>query len=106
MRMKNIEVQELKKRIDSRDKIVIVDVRTPGELVRGKIEDSINIPLDSFEDRIEVEIPDKNEHVYLICLSGSRSVVAAQIMDHLGYRNVFNVISGMLAWRSKGYPQV
>lgn len=44
----NVAVGELKNKIDSGEKIVIVDVRTPAELVRGKIEGVINIPLDFF----------------------------------------------------------
>lgn len=102
----NIQVDVLKRKIDSGGKIVIVDVRTPIEIARGKIEGSISIPLDFFEDSIEKKVPDKKENVYLYCLSGSRSIIAAQIMERKGYKNVFNVLSGMLAWRAKGYPQV
>ena len=104
--MVNVGVGELKKKIDSGAKIIILDVRTPQELVRGKIENSINLPLDFFEDNIDKSVPDKNENVYLFCLSGSRSLFAAEIMSRKGYKNVFNVTSGMLAWRAKGYPVI
>lgn len=102
--MKNVSVDDLKKKIDPGAKTTIIDVRTFQEIERGKIEGSINIPLDLFESQVEEKIPDKNTEVYLYCLSGSRSVMAAQIMDEKGYKNVNNVISGMLAWRNKGYP--
>lgn len=104
--MINVQAENLKEKIDSREKIVVIDVRTPMEIARGKIEGSVSIPLDFFEDSIEKKVPDKNENVYLYCLSGSRSIIAAQIMERKGYKNVFNVLSGMLAWRAKGYPQV
>lgn len=104
--MVNIQVDELKRKIDSGEKITIIDVRTPMEVARGKIENSLNIPLDFFESEIERKVKDKNSEVYLHCLSGSRSLIAAQIMERMGYKNVFNVLSGLLAWRSKGYPLV
>ena len=104
--MVNIQADDLKKKIDSGEKITIIDVRTPMEVSRGKIEGSINIPLDFFDSEIESQVKDKNSEVYLYCLSGSRSIMAAQIMERKGYKNVFNVISGLLALRSKGYPLV
>ncbi len=104
--MRNVQIDELKRKIDSGEKIIIIDVRTPMEVARGKIENSINLPLDFFESEIEGKVKDKNAEVYLHCLSGSRSIMAAQIMERKGYKNVFNVISGLLAWRSKGYPLV
>lgn len=104
--MKNVSAEDLKNKIDLGEKIVIIDVRTPQELTRGKIEGAINIPLDFFESEIERKVKDKNTNVYLYCLSGSRSIMATQIMERKGYKNVFNVLSGMLAWRAKNYPQV
>ncbi len=104
--MVNIQVDELKRKIDTGEKITIIDVRTPIEVARGKIVKSVNIPLDFFESEIERKVKDKNSEVYLYCLSGSRSIMAAQIMEQKGYKNVFNVLSGLLAWRAKGYPLV
>lgn len=104
--MVNVQADDLKRKIDSKEKIVIIDVRTPMEVSRGKVEGSINIPLDFFESEIERKVKNKNTEVYLFCLSGSRSIIAAQIMDRKGYKNVFNVLSGLLAWRAKSYPLV
>lgn len=104
--MINVQAEDLKIKIDSGGKITIIDVRTPMEVTRGKIKNSLNLPLDFFESEIERKVKDKNSEVYLYCLSGSRSIMAAQIMEQKGYKNVFNVLSGLLAWRSKGYPLV
>jgi len=104
--MVNIQVDELKRKIDSGEKITIIDVRTPMEVNRGRIENSINLPLDFFDSEIEGKVKDKESEVYLYCLSGGRSIMAAQIMERKGYKNVFNVISGLLAWRAKGFPLV
>ncbi len=104
--MTNIDAKDLKVKLDSGDELIIIDVRNTQELNRGKIENSVNVPLDNFENEIENKVPDKNSEVYLYCLSGARSEIAAQIMDNLGYKNVNNLNSGMLAWRNNHFPVV
>lgn len=94
-----VEVKDLADSIKSKKDIVILDVRTPQEHVREKISGSINLPLDQIVKDIEKVITDKNKLVYVYCMSGSRSVFAVQAMVKLGYKNVFDVKSGMLAWR-------
>lgn len=104
--MKNIKAEELKKDIDKSENITLIDVRSQQELVRGKIPGSVNIPLEVLEEVLDKKIINKDEKVYLYCLSGSRSEVAAQIMDNLGYRYVYNLEHGLLEWRIRGYTLV
>lgn len=86
--------------------VILLDVRTPGEYSRGKIEGSINIPVDTISNEVVTALPDMNKTIYVYCLSGSRSDVAVDIMRQLGYINVFSMTSGLLMWRSKKYPMV
>ena len=97
-------VEEVKKSMDEDGTFSLLDVRTPGEYSAAKINGSINIPLDEINEKIESVILNKNKSVYVYCLSGSRSSIAVSIMIKLGYKNVFNVKSGLLAWRAKNYP--
>jgi rhodanese-related sulfurtransferase len=83
--------------------VVILDVRTPEEYMRGHISSSKHLPLNTLAGHIETLIPDKQAVVYVYCFSGSRSHVAVQQMLDLGYSNVFHLPSGLLAWRQKGY---
>jgi len=94
-----VEVKDLADAIKSKKDLVILDVRTPQEFAREKINGSINLPVDQVEDKIEKEIVDKNKTIYTYCMSGSRSVFAVQTMVKLGYKNVFDVKKGLLAWR-------
>lgn len=103
--MININADELKEKLDSGENILIIDVRNPQEITRGRIPKSINIPLDNFENEVEKEIKNKNDQVCVYCLSGSRSEIACEILEDLGYTNVLNLSSGMLAWRNGNYPQ-
>lgn len=85
---------------------VIIDVRTPGEFARGKIQGSINIPVAEVTDRITEIAADKQAMIYLYCLSGSRSDVAAETLAGMGYVNAYSMKQGLLMWRGKKYPLV
>jgi len=98
-----ITVEEVKKSLDTNENVILLDVRTVGEFSRGKIEGCINLPVDEVACKIEIVVPDKSKKVYVYCLSGSRSVHVVDAMTELGYSNVFNVTSGLLAWRAKGF---
>lgn len=99
-----ISVDEVYKAIIKKTDVILLDVRTPGEYSKGKIEGSINIPIDTINDQIFTVIPDKNKKVYVYCLSGSRSEIVVETLQKIGYMNVFNMTNGILMWRSKKYP--
>ena len=101
-----ISADEVYKALTEKADVIFLDVRTPGEFSRGKIEGSINIPVDAISTQIEATIPDKNKTIYVYCLSGARSDVAATILQQLGYSHVFSMTNGLLMWRSKKYPTV
>lgn len=101
-----ISTDEAYKTISEKKDVVFLDVRTPGEYSKGKIEGSINVPVDDVASQIATAVPDKSRVIYVYCLSGSRSTVAADVMIQLGYANVFSMTSGLLMWRSKKYPLV
>ena len=101
-----ITADEVYKAISDKTNIIILDVRTPGEYSKGKIEGSINMPVDTISNEVITTFPDKSKTIYVYCLSGSRSNVAVDTMKQLGYTNVFSMTSGLLMWRSKKYPLV
>lgn len=101
-----VEPEAIKKAMDSKEDFVLLDVRTPGEYSRGKLEGSINVPVDEVPQKVESVIPDKSKTIYVYCLSGARSTVAVETMMRQGYTKVFNIAHGMLAWRAKYLPVV
>lgn len=102
--MKQITAEELKEAMDKSEKLIILDVRSGEEVARGKIAESFHLPVDEIETKIYSLMPDKNTKIIVYCLSGSRSFIAAERLENLGYKNVFDMQNGLLAWRSKGYP--
>lgn len=67
----------------------IIDVRTPGEFASGHVSGSVNIPLDTFQQRIS-ELVEMKEPLVLCCASGSRSLMACQYLVQNGKSEVYN----------------
>ena len=73
--------------------VFLLDTRTPFEVMQGKIDGFVNIPLDELRDRLD-EIP-KDRPVYVHCHSGLRSYLACRILTGNGY-DCYNLAGG---WR-------
>ena len=83
--------------------VLLVDVRSPQEYqYDGHIEGSRLLPLQVLMQRVE-ELP-KDQQIIFICRSGSRSGVACEQLNHLGYDNVKNFRGGMISWKRAGFP--
>ncbi|MGQ1786699.1 MULTISPECIES: rhodanese-like domain-containing protein [unclassified Saccharicrinis] len=68
-------------------KITIIDVRTPIEFAGGKVEGSINIPVDQIVQRLD-ELKAIEGKIVLCCASGMRSFSALQFLQQNGMTNV------------------
>lgn len=97
---KNISMNDFKKEVKSNKSIVILDVRMKDELngPLGKIEGSINIPLQELEKRINELDKYKNKELFVISRSGIPSKLAAEMLSEHGFKAV-NVLGGMMAYR-------
>ena len=94
---KTISPVEAKKIMHENSDIVIVDVREEEEMAEGYIEGAVLIPLDTVESDIENKIQDKDKTILVYCRSGRRSAIACDIMDSLGYKNVYD-FGGIIDW--------
>jgi len=81
---------------------VIIDVRTPEEFADGYIENAINTDFRSESFRDELNKLDKNKTYLIYCRSGVRSGNALDIMAELNFREVYNVLGGITAWKAEG----
>jgi rhodanese-related sulfurtransferase len=99
-----VDVKDLYSAIQKSEDFLLLDVRTIQEYKNASIKGSINIPLDEIEKKMESTNTNKNKKIYVYCLSGSRSILAADILSKLGYTNVSDVKNGLLAWRVNNFP--
>jgi rhodanese-related sulfurtransferase len=99
---KNISVPELEKSMQN--KIVLVDVRTDAEFKEGHIGDAVQIDWYSSSFMEQMQQFDKATPVYLYCRSGSRSASAAQKLIDSGFKQVYSLQGGILAWQNAQKP--
>ena len=79
---------------------VLIDVRTPAEVEKGKASPAaINIPLQEMPQRLS-EFP-KDKDLLIYCRSGKRSMAASRFLVENGYTRVFNIEGGILALPQK-----
>lgn len=84
--------------IESRNGLIL-DVRESAEYAFGHIEGAKSIPLGELESRLE-EL-DREQEIYVICRTGNRSDLAAQLLAKNGFTKVYNVLPGMNEWNGK-----
>lgn len=73
---------------------ILLDVRSNQEFKEGHIDGAINIPLCDVKNNVPKLISDKGKYIIAYCTSGIRSKKAQKILNSLGYRNVYNLMSG------------
>jgi parallel beta-helix repeat protein len=88
--------------VDSDPALVILDVRTPSEYDSGHIRNAKLIPLAELAGRLS-EL-NKADRILVYCKLGGRSSQASQILVDNGFLYVFNMLGGLAAWISEGYP--
>ena len=98
-----ITVEELKKKLDSGEKVFVLDVREPHEVPIANIGAPL-IPVGQIESRIGELADRKNDEIVVHCRSGARSQKAALSLKAAGFTNVSNLAGGILAWADKIDP--
>jgi hydroxyacylglutathione hydrolase len=94
-----ISVQEFSELLEKeREHIAVLDVREPGEVEAGAIENSVRIPLGQLPNRT-AEL-DARKLIVVHCKGGYRSSIATSILRRAGYRDIANLTGGFDAWKS------
>lgn len=96
--MDDITVQQLKEKMDNKDKFIFLDVREPGEY-QGYNLGATLLPLGHLLTSLDQLEPHKEEEIIIHCRSGARSGTAKNLLAERGYANVRNVLGGILAWQ-------
>ena len=102
--MTEITVEELKRRHDAGDDVVLLDVREPDEIETASIPWATVIAMREIPARLD-EIP-RNKPVVVMCHHGARSERVAQFLEANGYENPINLAGGIDAWAISVDPSV
>ncbi len=86
---------------------LLLDVRTPEEFAAGgHLEGAQNLDFKDPAFEANAEKLDKAQPLFVYCLSGNRSGLAAQKLRDMGFQNVHAMDGGLLLWRSLKMPEV
>jgi len=103
-RTRQVSLEELKRRLESGEKLTVLDVREKDEWRGGYIPGAVSLPRGFLEIQAEQKLPDKNAHIVAYCAGGTRSALAAATLQELGYSNVETANPGFVRWKDLGYP--
>ncbi len=96
---RNIGPEELNKKMESGEKFLLLDVRTPQEHAAQAIEGSTSLPLQELGFRLN-ELP-RDREIVVYCRVGNRSAYACSYLSRMGYK-VKNLEGGIMLWNMAG----
>lgn len=104
--VKELKAEDLKKMIDKKEKIVVVDSRIVSEYKEAHIPGAINVPEKDMEKEKDKLPKDKGAAVAFYCNGAKcwKSYDAAVKAVAMGYKNVYRLRLGIPEWKEKGFP--
>lgn len=97
MNIENIYAEDVKRMIDNKEDVQVVDVREDFEVAQGMIPDAIHIPLGHLPEGYN--LLDTDRPIVVVCRSGARSMNACMFLKSKGI-DCKNLYGGMFAWES------
>jgi len=96
--METITPKEILSRLESGEKLNLIDVREYDEVAEGMISTAQHIPMGEIPDRLsEIE---RNGEIILVCRSGNRSGRVYEYLESIGFTGLKNMTGGMLEWEN------
>ena len=102
--MTEITVEELQRRHDAGEDLVLLDVREPDEVATASIPWATVVPMREIPARM-TEVP-RDKPLVVMCHHGGRSERVAQFLEANGYENAINLAGGIDAWSVSVDPAV
>jgi rhodanese-related sulfurtransferase len=105
---------DVEQRMNESDDLLLLDIREECEYAAYHVANSMLIPRgiletaceDEYEDSVPELIDSRDREIIVICRSGNRSVLAAQTMQWLGYKNVTSMKTGLRGWNDYELPLI
>ncbi len=104
--IREISLEELRSRLESKPAFTLLDVREGEEFRAGHIPGAVNVPRGFLEIKIESMLPDRDAPVVVYCAGGTRSALAARTLHDMGYTRVESANPGFSQWKDRRYPMV
>ena len=92
-----VDIYQLKEKIESNKQIKLIDIREDREWVSGRIPSAFHIGRGVLEKGI-FEVANGEDEIILYCASGFRSVLGSKSLNEMGFKNVFSLKGGITDW--------
>jgi len=102
--VKETNVADVKRRMDSGEKFLLVDVREDNEWEKGHVPEAVHMGRGVIERDIETQVPETSTKMILYCGGGFRSALVADNLQKMGYANVESMDGGWKGWVAAGLP--
>jgi len=102
--LQSVSVDEFEKQLIEANGEQLIDVRTPQEYEKYRIQGAKNINFRSADFAKEIEKLDKERPVLVYCLAGPRSKLALAVFQKAGFKTVYELDKGINAWLAAGKP--
>ena len=94
----DIDNQTALKMMSSSKDLLVLDVRTPEEIAKGKIGSALEIDYKGVDFKSKLAQLDKNKPIIIYCAVGGRSGATMKIMKEMGFNAVYNLAGGYNGW--------
>lgn len=101
----NLPAVEFAEKMQAIPTAPIIDVRTPEEFKQGHIQNAVNINWNGSDFSAQMAKFDKSQPIFIYCLSGGRSGSASAQLRSEGFKEIYELTGGMMAWRSAKMPE-
>jgi rhodanese-related sulfurtransferase len=103
-RIKEITLEEARKRLSQNSQAMLLDVREDHEWEAGHAAQAIHLGKGILERDLEKKYPDFQREIIMYCGGGYRSALTADAAQKMGYRNVYSLIGGYKAIVAANWP--
>jgi rhodanese-related sulfurtransferase len=103
-RIREVTVAETRERMAADNSVRLIDVREDHEWSAAHAAGAEHLGKGIIERDIEVSVPEKATEVILYCGGGFRSALSADVLQQMGYQNVYSMAGGWKAWQDSGAP--
>ena len=105
---------DLSEKLEAGERPMLLDIREPYEFDAMRIEDSVCVPRGiletacdwGYEETVPELVQARDKEIIIICRSGNRSIVAAHVMQLMGYQDVLSLKTGLRGWNDFEQPLV
>ena len=97
--IREVTVAEAQKRLAENADAKLIDVREDNEWEAAHAAGAMHLGKGIIERDIETTVPDKDTELILYCGGGYRSALASDVLQRMGYTNVFSMAGGWRAWQ-------